>query len=215
MEKGCVLLAKGGQRQQHRQEQQTEYSDHKYRGEVIVDATHCIAGRLCSHVSKLLLKGNRVSIVGAENAMLSGNRYMTIDLYKKYLEISSVTNPIHGPLHPRRPDTILTRMVRGMIPKKKTSGIEAFKRLRVYIGVPDEIRGKKLETFQDAKISRSPSKYISVGEVAKQIGWGGVLRNDSKQQPKQKQVHERRKSEIESKADQKDKKPIRPSPKEG
>jgi large subunit ribosomal protein L13 len=156
---------------------------------------------MCSRVSKLLLKGNRVSVVNSENAMLSGDRYMTINLYKGYLEISSVTNPIHGPFHPRRPDTILTRMVRGMIPKTKTSGIEAFKRLRVYIGVPEELRNKKAEFIQDAKITRSPSKYISVGDVAKEIGWHGVLREETKQQPKQKN----KRSETESKADEKTK----------
>jgi large subunit ribosomal protein L13 len=142
---------------------------------------------MCSRVSKLLLKGNRVSVVNSENAMLSGDRYMTINLYKEYLEISSVTNPIHGPFHPRRPDTILTRMVRGMIPKTKTSGIEAFKRLRVYIGVPEELRSRKAEFIQDAKITRAPSKYISVGDVAKEIGWHEVLREETKQQPKQDQ----------------------------
>lgn len=185
----------------------------RHRNEVIVDATDCIAGRMCSRVSKLLLKGNRVSVVNSENAMLSGDRYMTINLYKEYLEISSVTNPIHGPFHPRRPDTILTRMVRGMIPKTKTSGIEAFKRLRVYIGVPDELRNKKAESIQDAKITRALSKYISVGDVAKEIGWHGALREETKQQPKQGQSlptkkqpkQQNKRSEAESKADQKDK----------
>lgn len=166
---------------------QFETTQQRHRNEVIVDATDCIAGRMCSRVSKLLLKGNRVSVVNSENAMLSGDRYMTINLYKEYLEISSVTNPIHRPFHPRRPDTILTRMVRGMIPKTKTSGIEAFKRLRVYIGVPEELRNKKAEFIQDAKITRAPSKYISVGDVAKEIGWHGALREETKQQPKQDQ----------------------------
>jgi large subunit ribosomal protein L13 len=154
------------------------------RNEVIVDATDCIAGRMCSRISKLLLNGSRVSVVNSENAMLSGDRYMTINLYKKYLEISSVTNPIHGPFHPRRPDTILTRMVRGMIPKTKTTGIEAFKRLRVYIGVPEELKNKKAEVIQNTKITKAPSKYISIAEVAKEIGWHGLLRNETKQQEK-------------------------------
>jgi large subunit ribosomal protein L13 len=164
-----------------------------HRSEIIVDATDCIAGRVCSHVSKLLLAGNRVAVVNSENAMLSGNRYMTINLYKRYLEINSVTNPIHGPFHPRRPDTILTRMIRGMVPKTKTSGVEAFKRLRVYIGIPDELKNKNAESFEDTKITRAPSKYISVGEVAKQIGWNGVLRKETNQQPKQKQQLETQK----------------------
>jgi large subunit ribosomal protein L13 len=196
-------LAKS-QRQQ-RQQSQTLTSQKGHRNEIIVDATDCIAGRVCSHVSKLLLEGNRVAVVNSENAMLSGNRYMTIDLYKRYLEINSVTNPIHGPFHPRRPDTILTRMIRGMVPKTKTSGVEAFKRLRVYIGIPEELKSKNAESFDDTKITRAPSKYISIGEVAKQIGWNGILRKETNQQSKQKRQPETqkdKKSETNSKSDQ-------------
>jgi large subunit ribosomal protein L13 len=144
---------------------------HHNKTMVVVDATNCIAGRMCSHVSKLLLEGNRVAIVNAEKAMLSGNRYMTIDSYKEHLEINSVTNPIHGPFHPRRPDTILSKMVRGMVPKRKPDGIGAFKRLRVYMGVPEDLRGANVKSFDDSKITKPESYYISIGEVAKQIGW--------------------------------------------
>ena len=105
--------------------------------------------------------------------MLSGNRYKTIELYKEHLEINSVTNPIHGPFHPRKPDTILSKMVRGMVPKRKSSGLTAFKRLRVYIGVPEEMKNAKLESFSDSKITKPESYYITVGEIAKQIGWKG------------------------------------------
>jgi large subunit ribosomal protein L13 len=140
---------------------------------VVVDATNCIAGRMCSHVSKLLLQGNRVAIVNAEKAMLSGNRYKTIDSYKEHLGINSVTNPIHGPFHPRRPDTILSKMVRGMVPKRKPDGISAFKRLRVYMGVPEAMKGASMKSFDDSKITKPESYYISIAEVAKQIGWKG------------------------------------------
>jgi len=141
---------------------------------IVVDATNHIAGRMCSHVSKLLLQGNKVAIVNAEKAMLSGNRYKTIEQYKEHLEINSVTNPIHGPFHPRRPDTMLTKMVRGMVPKQKTHGIEAFGRLRVYIGVPEEMKSAKMQSFEDSKITRPEANYISIGDVAKQIGWKGA-----------------------------------------
>jgi large subunit ribosomal protein L13 len=198
-----------------RVQEQNEFEKMQIRnkGEVIVDATGCIAGRICSRVSKLLLKGNRVSVVNSENAMLSGDRYMTINLYKEYLEISSVTNPIHGPFHPRRPDTILTRMVRGMIPKTKASGIEAFRRLRVYIGVPEELKNKKTEVIHDAKITRAPSKYTSIGEVAKEIGWHGVLRkeiklqekHDQNQPTKQQTKQQSRRSDTGSRAEQTEK----------
>jgi large subunit ribosomal protein L13 len=144
------------------------------RQQIVVDAANCVAGRMCSHVSKLLLQGNRVAIVNAEKAMLSGDRYKTIQLYKEHLEINSVTNPIHGPFHPRRPDTILSKMVRGMVPKRKTSGVEAHQRLRVFIGVPEEMKKAKIESFEDSKITKPESYYITMGEVAKQIGWKGL-----------------------------------------
>jgi len=141
--------------------------------QIVIDAANCISGRICSHVSKLLLQGNKVTIVNAEKAMLSGHRYKTIQLYKEHLEINSVTNPIHGPFHPRRPDTILTKMVRGMIPKRKSSGIEAFKRLRVYIGIPESLKNSEMKYYDDSKITKPSSYYITVGEVAKEIGWSG------------------------------------------
>ncbi len=154
------------------QQQQTNPQQNKL---IVVDGTNCVSGRLCSKVSKLLLQGNRVSVVNSEKVMVSGNKYEVIESYKDKLEVSSVTNPIHGPFHPRRPDTIITKMVRGMVPKRKPSGMQAFKRLRVYIGVPDELKNSTMQTFDDAKITKQQSFYISMGDVAKQIGWKGVV----------------------------------------
>jgi large subunit ribosomal protein L13 len=155
--------------EQHKKQQQ-EQNKH-----VVVDASNCISGRLCSKISKLLLQGNRVSVVNAEKVMVSGNKYQVIESYKKNLEVSSVTNPIHGPFHPRRPDTIITRMIRGMVPKRKPSGIQAFKRLRVYIGTPEELKNSTMKTFEDTKITKQQSFYISIGDLAKQIGWKGEV----------------------------------------
>lgn len=141
---------------------------------VTVDAKDCIAGRMCSHISKLLLKGHQVRVVNAEKSMISGNRYKTIEIYKEYLEIASNTNPIHGPFHPRKPDKIITKMVRGMLPKRKSSGLTALKRLRVYISIPPELKNTKLETFEDSKIRKPSSFFITLGELSKQIGWNGL-----------------------------------------
>jgi len=156
----------------NKEQEQTNPQQNKL---IVVDGTDCISGRLCSKVSKLLLQGNRVSVVNSEKVMVSGNKYEVIESYKDKLEVGSVTNPIHGPFHPRRPDTIITRMIRGMVPKRKPSGMQAFKRLRVYIGIPDELKNSTMQTFDDAKITKQQSFYISMGDVAKQIGWKGVV----------------------------------------
>jgi large subunit ribosomal protein L13 len=155
--------------------QEQEQKGQQEKKLIVVDASNCISGRICSKISKLLLQGNRVSVVNAEKVMVSGNKYEVIESYKKKLEVGSVTNPIHGPFHPRRPDTIITKMVRGMVPKTKSSGIQAFKKLRVYIGIPDELKNSQMQTFEDAKITKPESFYISMGDVAKQIGWKGVM----------------------------------------
>lgn len=138
---------------------------------MIIDGTNMIAGRLCSHVAKLLLEGNRVAIVNSENIMISGSRESIIGEYRKFLEVASINNPKFGPFHPRRPDTIITKMVRGMLPKTKSSGQAAFKRLRVYLGVPNELKSLSRTQFEDARIRRTSPYYTSVGELGKMIGW--------------------------------------------
>jgi large subunit ribosomal protein L13 len=158
-----------------KEQNQQQISPPQQNKHIVDDGSNCISGRLCSKVSKLLLQGNRVSVVNAEKVMVSGNKYEVIESYKKRLEVSSVTNPINGPFHPRRPDTIITKMIRGMVPKRKSSGIQSFKRLRVYIGTPDELKNSAMKTFDDAKITRQESYYISMSDVAKQIGWKGVI----------------------------------------
>ena len=138
---------------------------------IVVDATDHIAGRLASNVAKLLLKGNRVSIVNCENIMISGNRSNIIKEYRDFLEISSILHPKHGPFHPRRPDTIITRMIRGMLPRDKPSGILAHKRLRAYIGVPKEVKAFEKIQFEKAKITKSSANYMTMGNLGKVIGW--------------------------------------------
>ena len=138
---------------------------------IVVDATDHIAGRLASIVAKQLLEGNRVSIVNCENIMISGTRSNIIKEYREFLEISSILHPKHGPFHPRRPDTIITRMIRGMLPRKKPSGIEAHKRLRAYIGTPKELKSFEKIQFEKAKIRRSSANYTTMADLGKTIGW--------------------------------------------
>ena len=138
---------------------------------IVVDATDHIAGRLSSQVAKLLLKGNRVSIVNCEKIMISGTRSNIIKEYREFLEISSVIHPRHSPVHPRRPDTIMKKMIKGMLPRKKPSGLTAHKRLRTYIGSPKELKAFERIQFENAKIKRAPSNYTTMGELGRVIGW--------------------------------------------
>lgn len=138
---------------------------------VYVDATDQIAGRLSSKVAKLLLSGKKVVVVNSEKALVSGSRPSVMNEWKVKLELSSRVNPINGPIHPRRPDTILQRMVRGMVPRKKPKGAVAMKRLRVYVGVPAGIDASKLTRFEDAAATRPVPVYVTMHDLSKSLGW--------------------------------------------
>ena len=138
---------------------------------IVVDATDHIAGRLSANVAKLLLKGNRVSVINCEKIMISGTRSNIIKEYREFLEIASILNPKHGPFHPRRPDTILKKMIRGMLPRKKPSGLSAHTRLRTYIGSPKELGAFERIQFEKAKIRGASANYTTMGELGRTIGW--------------------------------------------
>ena len=150
-----------------------EASAQKIDEVVVVDGEGCVAGRLASYVAKMLLDGKRVMVVNAEKILLSGKRDMIVDEWLKSLEISSRVHPKYGPFHPRTPNGIFTRMVRGMVPRKKPKGRSAMKRLRVYLGVPDHCRRLGRVEFDDVKARKPIAYYLSLGELAKAIGWRG------------------------------------------
>ena len=107
--------------------------------ELVIDCDSQILGRLASHVAKLLLQGNTVILVNAEKAAISGHATHIVANYKQKVEFKDKANPEHSPYWSRRPDFLVKRIVRGMLPWKKAKGKEAFKKLRVYIGVPADI----------------------------------------------------------------------------
>jgi large subunit ribosomal protein L13 len=140
---------------------------------VYIDATGHIAGRMCSIVASEVLRGKRIVVLNAEKAVLSGKRETIVEAWKQRLELGSKVNPIYGPLHPRRPDNIIWRMVRGMVPKTKAKGTMGLKRLRVYIGVPQKYSGVTLSKLDQAMATRPLPMYTTILELSRNIGWNG------------------------------------------
>lgn len=137
----------------------------------VIDASDLIVGRLASIIAKRLLLGERITVVNAEKAVFSGRKYAKLSEMKKFLEIVGRGNPIYGPKHPRRPDTILRRVIRGMLPMEKPRGRQAFKALRVHVGSPTELVSSPVEGLSAASATRLHCPYVSLGEIAKEIGW--------------------------------------------
>ena len=146
---------------------------------IIIDATDQILGRLASIIAKKLLEGYRIIVVNAEKAIVSGEPKRVIMGYKLIEQVRTLHNPYKGGIRrPKAPDRLFKRTVRGMLPMNKPRGRNAYKRLRVYIGVPPELSGKEKEfiRFREADVSRLKNKYITLYEVSKHLGWRGAYR---------------------------------------
>lgn len=134
----------------------------------IIDADGLIVGRMCSMIAKRLLNGEELTVINAEKAILSGRKKSKVNEAHVFLEVGK---PVTGPFHYRRPDRILRRTVRGMLPFKQPKGKQAYKRLKVFIGTPDELKDQKTETFEEAQAKKLTCPYFTLGEFAKEIGW--------------------------------------------
>lgn len=134
--------------------------------EIVFDATDCIAGRLAAISAKELLKGNKVFIVNSEKAVISGDPTAILNTWKAKVDRG---HPYHGPFYPRQPERILRRIIRGMLPIKKARGKQALKRLRVFVGVPEEL-SKSTTTRLSAAIRKTKYKYITLGELSIKLG---------------------------------------------
>ncbi|AAB90114.1 MULTISPECIES: 50S ribosomal protein L13 [Archaeoglobus] len=139
----------------------------------VIDASGHILGRLSSKIAKRLLNGERIVVVNAEKAVITGDKYMVFERYKEKYDRGSKEK---GPYFPRHPERIFKRTVRGMLPWKSSRGRDAYRRLRVFMGVPEELQGREFEKIEDAlleKVSKT-DKYVTLAEVSRYLGFRGV-----------------------------------------
>lgn len=137
----------------------------------VIDGKDLILGRMASTVAKRLIEGEHIEIVNAESVVVSGNRSRKIKESKGFLDIGGHGK---GPIHYRTPHMMVRRTIRGMLPYRKHKGKKAYKRLRVHIGVPRELEGMDRETIPDAHRDRLGRRYVTIGEIAENIGWRRV-----------------------------------------
>ena len=131
---------------------------------MIIDADGAILGRLAARVAKELLKGQKVIVINADKAVVSGNPRKILEAYREKRKIGSA---LHGPYFPKYPDRIVWRTVRGMIPYKKPRGRAAMKNLKVYRGQPPEFKeAEKIVKTAD----KLRCKYVTIKEISKFLG---------------------------------------------
>jgi len=135
---------------------------------MIIDATGLVLGRLASVTATRLLAGNEIKIINAEKAIITGRRE---SIYEEYFACRHRGHKERGPYFPRRPEMIMKRTVRGMLPYKLKRGRDAMARLRIYVGIPTDLVGQAFEQPQDAKIKGAIGMdFVELGELSKMLG---------------------------------------------
>jgi len=132
----------------------------------VIDAEMSILGRLCTKIASKLLSGEEVVVVNAEKAIITGSKE---DIFAEYRQKKMRGKVMHGPFYPRRADLIMKRTVRGMLPWDMPRGRNAYKLLKVYVGIPREFDAVEKIKFEGAtNISRD--RYVTLSEISQYLG---------------------------------------------
>jgi large subunit ribosomal protein L13 len=134
----------------------------------VINAEGLILGRMATYIAKQALNGEEIVVINAEKAVLSGKKPNKLKEAKTFLEVGHLR---WGPAHYRRPDRIVRKTIRGMLPIEKSKGKQAYKRVRVFIGVPSDFKDQKMESIEQAQAKRLKLSFFTVGEFARELGW--------------------------------------------
>ncbi|MBI5159465.1 50S ribosomal protein L13 [Candidatus Micrarchaeota archaeon] len=137
---------------------------------VVIDGKDLVLGRVASKVAKTLLNGEDVALVNAEKLVISGSPKATTEKYLTRRRLKDKANPEHSPHWPRRPDLLVRRIIRGMLPFKKARGREAFKKLRVYAGVPKELEAAEKLSFVEMNKGKLNVEFTDVQKLCERLG---------------------------------------------
>lgn len=140
---------------------------------MIIDASNAVAGRLAAYAAKRLLEGEQVVIVNAEKAVISGDEEEITLVYRKRRGMTQKANPEHAMKWPRRPDFLLKRIIKGMLPKRSNRKTTALKALRVYVGKPASVTGTPVTPIKTSdKLARG---FVSIEKICANLGWKAAV----------------------------------------
>jgi large subunit ribosomal protein L13 len=136
--------------------------------EIIINGEGMVAGRLAAIAAKKALLGFDVNIINSEKALIVGNKK---EIIKRYKIKEDRGIPSKGPFLPKRPDRFLRKIIRGMLPYKKSRGRNAYKQVKCFIGMPEEFKDKKITEYDNAHIKKSKhTEFITIKEILKNLG---------------------------------------------
>ena len=136
----------------------------------IINGDGLLLGRLASITAQRALAGEEIAIVNVEKVIISGSRARVLANYRHKRE-RGASGSHWGPFVPRRPDHLMKRTIRGMLPYKRPRGVEALKRIKTYVGIPFDLAGKEMEVPEEVHMNRlNNPNFITLGAVCTFLG---------------------------------------------
>jgi len=135
---------------------------------IIIDARGLILGRLCSYVAKKALLGYTIDVVNVEQAIVTGDKKFVLAKFRRFSEMGT---PVQGPFIGKSSRDLFKRSLKRMLPHKRARGVEALARVKAYKGLPARFSDQKMETLENANVSKLPNtKYVNLEQVTKFLG---------------------------------------------
>ena len=131
----------------------------------VIDATDVVLGRLAVQTANLLRGkhkptfaphvdgGDFVIIVNADKVVLTGNKRDQAFAYRHSGYPGGLRKQSFGELLDTRPERLLEKVVKGMLPKNKLGRAQG-KKLKVYAGPDHPHAAQQPKPFEIAKVSR-------------------------------------------------------------
>ena len=139
---------------------------------IVVDGEGKVVGRVATRIAKRLLMGEEIHLVNAEKMVISGKKGYVIGKYMTRRGVVDKRDPEHSPHWPKVPSMLVRRIIRGLLPYDRKRGREAYKRLRVYNGIPERFAEAKKESYPETAGRNLPKKMI-VYDLCKLLGYSG------------------------------------------
>jgi large subunit ribosomal protein L13 len=134
---------------------------------MIVDAKNRIVGRLGTFVAKKALLGEKIDVINAEEAVISGKKAEVLARFKQRVERGTWAK---GPHYKRNPDVLLKRLIRNMLPFKTSRGRDAFRNIMCWEGVPDQFKDKEAVIIKEADASKLTVNSVRVKDISRFLG---------------------------------------------
>ncbi len=106
--------------------------------EIIIDGKACVAGRIASFVAKKALQGSKIIILNCNDIVIIGKKKDILLRYRNRFILGHAGQK--GPHFSRVSDRIMRRIIRGMLPRKKTKGREALRRILCFKDIPEKYK---------------------------------------------------------------------------